>query len=634
MKRFVLFFVLAVSLTFSNAQLIINELSQGPTGNKEYVELLVTGVPTCGGSNTVDLRGWIIDDNNSWHASGSGTGIAGGHVRFDSIAQWANVKIGSLILVYNDADTSGAVHSLSVDTNDANGDCVYIIPVSSSVLQKNSTLPASNGSMTTYGVAGTTYSPTGVWTILGMANGGDAFHTVSPANYSIPYHAIGWGNNNALTNVYYSTSQSGMVIYMTNVVDNNPFNSANYIDTTASDSETPGAPNNAANAVWINHMKNNCQPFVPPVVTFNNPGAITCSVSSVTIIASSSVSGSTYSWSNSSIGASNTVSAGGTYYVTVSDDANVCNTVDSITISASSTLSVATSSTNTVCGNSNGSATVTVTAGTATGYNWNNGGTSATINNLAAGVYTVTVTGNGGCSATASVTVGSSSGTSVTITTNKNIFCTFDSAQICAPSSAASYLWNTGETTACIYVKNAGNYYVTVTDANNCSAESNHLSIAVYPQPPVSISVNGDTLNAYNANSYQWFLNNNAINGANSGTYIAIQSGSYTVQITDSNGCSATSNAVNVMVTGINSLVNTEMLRVYPNPVSTGEWNLEVNKNLLGAKAEVFDADGRLIYQSEIQNQKSKIEVDLPKGVYLFKISSGKSTITKKLIRL
>ncbi len=69
---FLMLFVMAAMA--GHAQLIINELSQGPSGNKEYVELLVTGTPTCGGANTVDLRGWIIDDNNSWHASGSGSG--------------------------------------------------------------------------------------------------------------------------------------------------------------------------------------------------------------------------------------------------------------------------------------------------------------------------------------------------------------------------------------------------------------------------------------------------------------------------------------------------------------------------------------------------------------------------------
>ena len=361
MKYTLLFFTLLLLGSSASAQLIINEVSQGPSGTKEYVELLVTGTPTCGGSNTVDLRGWIIDDNNSWHGAGSGTGIAAGHVRFDSIPMWANVKIGSLVLIYNDADTSGAVSALSVDSTDSNSDCVYVIPISSSVLLKNTTLPASNGSMTTYAVQGTVYSPNGTWIILGMANSTDAFHTVSPANYAIPYHAIGWGGNNLLTNVYYASSQGGKVICMTNAISNDPFDSNNFVDTAAATEETPGAPNNAANAAWIQSMNNNCQPFVTPTVSFNNPTPLTCSNTSTVIIASSGTNGAIFNWSNGIIGSNDTVNTGGTYYVTVSDAASLCNTVDSITVAGATGLSITTSATNTSCGNSNGSATVTVT---------------------------------------------------------------------------------------------------------------------------------------------------------------------------------------------------------------------------------------------------------------------------------
>ncbi len=249
--------------------MVINELSQGPSGTKEYVEFLVTGTVSCAGPNTVDLRGWIIDDNNSWHASGSGTGIATGHAKFDSIPQWANVKIGSLILVYNDADVSAATAALTPDETDANSDCVYIVPISSSSILKNVTLPTSGGTMTTYAVAGTPYSTTGTWPPLGMANGDDAFHTVSPANYAVPYHAIGWGNNTAQVNVYFNAAQGGLAIYMANTVDNDPFNQANFVNASATTNETPGAPNNTANAAWIALMNNNCQPFTVPTTSRN-----------------------------------------------------------------------------------------------------------------------------------------------------------------------------------------------------------------------------------------------------------------------------------------------------------------------------------------------------------------------------
>ena len=381
-------------------------------------------------------------------------------------------------------------------------------------------------------------------------------------------------------------------------------------------------------------MTNNGQPFVTPNVTFNSPAPLTCGNSSTVITASSTTNGATFVWSNGTVGANNTVTSGGTYRVTVSNASNTCSTVDSITITQSSGLGLFIASTNTTCGGLNGSATVTVTSGTATSYLWNTGGTSDTIANASAGSYTVTVTGTGGCTATASVTVSASSGNSVAITTNKTIFCPGDTAQICAPTGHQSYLWNTGATTNCINATGAGNYYVTVTDNGTCTASSNTIAISVYQQPPVSISVNGDTLKAYNSVGYQWYFNNGIIGGANQDIYIAQQNGSYTVLVTDTNGCTALSNAVIVNVTGINDVVIGNELNVYPNPNAFGTWQLVVGSNLIGEEVELTDATGKLVWKSIINNQKSEIELNVAKGIYFLKISSGKNTVTKKLIRL
>jgi hypothetical protein len=52
--------------------------------------------------------------------------------------------------------------------------------------------------------------------------------------------------------------------------------------------------------------------------------------------------------------------------------------------------------------------------------------------------------------------------------------------------------------------------------------------------------------------AYQWKLNGSAISGANaSNTYTAVANGTYTVEVTDANGCKGISNAVNVTGVGI-----------------------------------------------------------------------------------
>ena len=369
-----------------------------------------------------------------------------------------------------------------------------------------------------------------------------------------------------------------------------------------------------------------------PTVTTSSTGAScnTSNGSATVTVTTGTATG--YNWSSGATTATASNLAAGTYTVTVTGTGG-CTVTASATVNSATGIVISATSTNTSCGNTNGTATVSVTQGNATGYIWSTGATTSSITNVAAGTYTVTVNDAGGCSATASVVIGGSGGANVVITSDKTIMCSTDSAQICAPTGYASYLWNTGATTTCITTKLAGNYYVTVTDNGNCTATSNHLGIGVHPQPPVSISVNGDTLLAYNSLTYQWFLNGAAIQGANTPLWIATQTGSYTVLISDANGCTALSLPVVITVTGIKDLVR-ETMSVYPNPNNDGNFNLSVSSGWLGATCQVFDAEGRLVYQSEIKDHNSEIGLNVATGVYMLRVTAGSKTVTQKLIKL
>jgi hypothetical protein len=220
------------------------------------------------------------------------------------------------------------------------------------------------------------------------------------------------------------------------------------------------------------------------------------------------------------------------------------------------------------------------------------------------------------------------------LTTDKTIMCSGDSAYICVQGTYVSYQWNIGPTTQCIYTSLAGNYYVTVVDNDGCQAPSNRISLSVYPLPPVSISVNGDTLTAYNAVTYQWFLDNTPINGANSNMYIATQSGNYSVAVTDSNGCLAVSSKVSIVRTALEDLKASQFVNVYPNPLESGMWTLEVGSNLIGNNVEIFDAEGRLVFRSEILNPRSEIDLNVSSGIYMMRINSSAVSVTRKLIKL
>ena len=305
---------------------------------------------------------------------------------------------------------------------------------------------------------------------------------------------------------------------------------------------------------------------------------------------------------------------------------------------ATNALSVA----NPGCNQSNGSINNMGVTGGTTPYSlaWSLGGvqigTSNSIANLGAGTYTFEVTDGNGCVIdTAFTLVPTTAGGPTAITTNKVIFCAYDTATVCVTNTTniVSYAWNLGGTTACIKATTAGNYRVTVTDNNGCTAVSNQLTISVYPLPPVSISVNGDTLTAVGAVSYQWYRNNVIIPGAIDSIYKAAAPGSYTVRIGDSNGCQVVSNAV--IISGINDLKTTLDFEIYPNPITSGNWTLAAAKELMGAQAEIVDVNGRLVYKAEINQLKTEINTgQLSDGIYFIKISSGKTTVTRKLIKL
>ena len=256
-------------------------------------------------------------------------------------------------------------------------------------------------------------------------------------------------------------------------------------------------------------------------------------------------------------------------------------------------------------------------------YEWNEGasGSGNCAEAEQQGSYDVTVTDAHSCTAVSNqVAVTVNPVPRVVLTSDKDIFCSGDSAQLCATAGFPSYQWNTGVsgTGNCIEVEDAGNYYVTVTDHNNCTAESNHLPMRVYPVPSVSILEKGNTFFSFGQVSYQWYLNGNPVDSATSPEYIANQAGSYTVQVTDSNGCTAISTPL--AVTGLNELMDGEDVFIYPNP-SAGNWQLAVSNGLIGSALEVYDQQGQLVWKDEIRSAKYDIgDATLSTGVFFMRI--------------
>lgn len=92
---------------------------------------------------------------------------------------------------------------------------------------------------------------------------------------------------------------------------------------------------------------------------------------------------------------------------------------------------------------------------------------------------------------------------------------------------------------------------MTLTITNNFGADSLTVINSIIVYPPVQfapISQHGDTLfSVPGYSSYQWFSDTSLITGANDYYYVIQHDGDYSVQVTDSNGCSAVATMIDVI---------------------------------------------------------------------------------------
>lgn len=257
-----------------------------------------------------------------------------------------------------------------------------------------------------------------------------------------------------------------------------------------------------------------------------------------------------YNWSNGANTEDLNNVGEASYFVTVTG-ANGCFASTTITlINNNVNFNITASITPiTSCSNANGSIDVSVNPNGTYTYLWSNGSTNEDLMNLTEGTYSIVVSDVNGCSSSDEFIV-TANVTSPEISFNAvNSLCGQNNGSIdltISPSGNNSFLWNSGEVTEDLIDLAAGNYFVTVTDANGCTSSSEivinntdfDITLFATTNPLTSCTTPNGTIDlSYLPSgmySFTW------TNGATTEDLIGLGAGTYTVTVTHTNGCATT----------------------------------------------------------------------------------------------
>jgi len=240
--------------------LILSEVSQGESGfSREYIEMMAIGSPC----TTLDIRNWIIDDNNGIFSGGplSNRGIASGYIRFSLNNFWSTVPTGTIILIYNGSDTCRSITTY-FDNDASDFKLTFpIINTDSTYFIGNNLSPNTTSSLYT---STRTYPN---WASISLNNNASEGDGVQIRSYDTTfYHGIGFGNNQTTHPDIPTYGSSALLFgsgtgganqnyYISDTISNFDFkNKFNWSNDTGYITRTPGIPNNNKIIEWMKYL--------------------------------------------------------------------------------------------------------------------------------------------------------------------------------------------------------------------------------------------------------------------------------------------------------------------------------------------------------------------------------------------
>jgi len=263
-------------------------------------------------------------------------------------------------------------------------------------------------------------------------------------------------------------------------------------------------------------------------------------------------------WDNGDIGLQSSNLESGSYQATISSS-DGCNLItDPIEVIGNQIITTGVAIKNDIdcTGESTGFIQLGIVGGiTPYQINWNNGDTTAFVDNLIAGIYSVTITDSQGCFNTIeSIQIEEPIALNATINRKRDIRCNNDNdgqidINVNGGTPPYSYFWSNGSFTQDLFNLQQGNYSVTITDFKACSIilddilieEPNRFEIVLDSISSVSCSGSNEGFVSINVSggtlpySYNWSTRDGVSSDVPSINNLL--PGQYFVTVVDAFGC-------------------------------------------------------------------------------------------------
>lgn len=290
------------------------------------------------------------------------------------------------------------------------------------------------------------------------------------------------------------------------------------------------------------------------------------------------------------------------------------------------------------------------------------GATATALTVTTAGNYSIQITQLSGVSATSpntTVTINAIP-TAVISSSGATTLCSGGSVTLSANTGTGLlYQWKrygvniAGATNSTILASTTGSYKCVVTNANGCSRSSNTITVTVSSLPTVNITAMGTTQicagdsvglssSTVNGLTYQWKKYANNIVGATSAVYYAKTTGNYKCIVTNTSGCTKSSNtiSVNVVCRELDSAVTRDEDESFS---LSGVWVKSTNDGLIlqGLDQEkwdktffqILDLTGRGMRRQQSVNSNILVSKGtLSPGIYIINIANGDEMKSLKVI--